>query len=249
MINGEFDDEINIILDKISNLAPTFFLIDPFGFSAIKMSTLKRIMKLPKTEILLNFMFNAINRFLGFNKVEDTLNDLFGGTEWKTLCDKKGKCREELIIKLYRKKLKEFSNFVYYYRMSFPDKKRSYYYLFHLTNNILGCSIMKSSFAKYNNGRMEYNGKFKIPRSLFEYEEIHPEIKKIILNLINKDSKTYSTILNELIDEIPYLESEIKKVIKLLESKGVIRIERKPEFTKTGRKRTSIESQDLIVKF
>jgi three-Cys-motif partner protein len=84
IIEGSFDAEINKILDKTKgNLKPTFFFIDPFGFK-IKLQTLQRIMAIPKSEILLNFMFTQINRFL-IDELEETLNDLFGCEDWKAL--------------------------------------------------------------------------------------------------------------------------------------------------------------------
>jgi|TARA_B100001971_G_C18004688_1_gene439176 three-Cys-motif partner protein len=62
-INKDFDITINKILDKHHNLAPTFFFVDPFGFK-IKISTLKRMLETPKSEILLTFMYNGIVRNL-----------------------------------------------------------------------------------------------------------------------------------------------------------------------------------------
>src|SRR3989339_741093 len=151
-INSDFDATVNKILDSADNLAPTFFFVDPFGFT-IKMATLRRIMERQRTEILLTFMYNSITRFLKSEHIEDILNQLFGCDNWKELCDKKGDYRENELIRLYRKKLKEFSKFVYPFKFLFPDKNRTYYYLFHLTNNIKGCSIMKSCFARYNFGK------------------------------------------------------------------------------------------------
>ena len=65
-INGDFDNEINKILDcfdKDDKIEPSFFFIDPYGFK-IKYDIIKRISSMPKTEILLTFMYDSINRFL-----------------------------------------------------------------------------------------------------------------------------------------------------------------------------------------
>ena len=246
-INDDFDKTINKILDSMDKLAPSFFFIDPFGYK-IKITTLKRIMKRPRTEILLTFMFNAINRFLIHKPVRDTLIELFGCDDWKHFCHKKGQCREEAIVDLYRTKLKEFSRFVSYYRFSFPEKKRTYYYLFHITNHIKGCSVMKSCFAKYNFGRTEYRGKLSGQMTFFDYDSIkQQDIKNIILLILDKP-KSYLKILEELIDETPYLKSNITKAIKDLEEKGKIYIKREPETTPTGRPRISLQNQDVIIK-
>ena len=245
-VNEDFDKTINEMLDSIENLAPTFFFIDPFGFK-IKINTLRRIMERPKTEILLNFMFNPIRRFIEVEKIENTLNDLFGDSCWKNTCKVKGKEREERIVDIYREKLKQFSRFVCYYRFSFPDKDRTYYYLFHLTNSIKGCYIMKSCFAKYNFGRLEYRGKLNNQMTFLDFKDI--KIDKIKVHLFESlnNPKTYLDLLKEFVEEI-YLESNIKTAIKSLEEDGKINIVRNPELTKTGRKRTSIEPSDIIIK-
>jgi len=157
-INKDFDIAINKTLDKYPNLAPSFFFVDPFGFK-IKMSTLKRMLEIPKSEILLNFMYNGVCRNLGVKDADNILIDLFGSNEWKKLKDLESRKKEKKIVELFRTKLKTFCRFVYPYRLCFPEMNRTYYYLFHLTNHYLGCEIMKSCFAKYNRGRVEYRGK------------------------------------------------------------------------------------------
>lgn len=246
-ISKDFDKTVNEALDSVENLAPAFFFIDPFGFK-IKMATLRRIMERPKTEILLTFMYNAITRFLGAEKIETAFNELFDCEDWKKICDEEGSNRENAIIRLYRTKLKEFSQFVYQYRISFPDKGRTYYYLFHLTNYSLGCSIMKSCFAKYNLGKVEYLGRLNAQKTLSEYADTKPEdIKRDILSILDGPRK-YCNILEKLIDETPYLESELIKALKKLEEEQKICVVREPAITATGRLRKSIKLQDTVIK-
>lgn len=246
-INENFDKAINDILDKTPNLAPTFFLIDPFGFK-IKTSTSKRIMGIPKSEILLNFMWNGINRNLENPQADKVLEDLFGCDTWKKYIDLPKMQKEKILIDLYRKQLKKFCKFVCYYRLSFPEMSRTYYYLFHLTNHIKGCSIMKSCFAKYNLGRIEYRGKAQYQKTLFEETEVKiAEIKKILLSQCKDIEREYVDILENLIDETPYLESEIYSAVKELEKQGDISIIRDPELTTTGKKRKRIIYSDKIV--
>ncbi len=245
-INDDFDNAINQILDEIDTSRPSFFFIDPFGFK-IKLATLQRIMALPKAEILLNFMFFAISEFLDAPQIEKTLNDLFGCEDWKNIRPLKGQAREESIVDLYRLQLKKFSRFVCYYRLSFPSKARTYYCIFHLTNHILGCSIMKSCFGKYNFGRVEYRGRYSGQMTFSDLAEFKQEdISNSILFILKKPT-SYLEILTALIDETTFQEKDIYSTIKLLESAGKIVIERDPPLTKTGRKRESITAQDIIM--
>lgn len=245
VIEGTFDEAINEILDKAQvNLKPTFFFIDPFGFK-IKFQTLKRIMETPKSEILLNFMFTQINRFL-IDELEGTLNDLFGCEDWKSLKNLSGAEREQGIINLYRVQLKKIARFGFPYRVSFPDKKRTYYYLCHLTNHLKGCSIMKSAFAKFNYGKVEFAGPNHGCLSLFDLNDFKAhETKNFFLRKYKGQKKSYEAILTENIDEVSFLESNIKDALRDMEGKE-INIIRYPELTPRGRKRKSIQLNDVI---
>jgi len=64
-------------------------------------------------------------------------NELFGCEDWKELKPLTGYQREQRIVDVYRTKLKEIADFVFPYRICFPDKKRTYYYLFHLSKHYM----------------------------------------------------------------------------------------------------------------
>ncbi|NLW25907.1 three-Cys-motif partner protein TcmP [Acetivibrio saccincola] len=241
-IQGDFDEKINKILDSTNgNLAPTFFFIDPFGFK-INYETLKRIMFVPKSEIFLNFMFTRINEFLSAEKIEKTLDKLFGCSDWRVFKEQSNS-REQDIVTLYRRQLKKFSKFVYYYRMSFPNRDRTYYYLFHLTNHYKGCAIMKAAFAKFNYGKVEYMGPKHGQMSLFEQQNIkYYEIKQYLLGKYHNTSIRFCDIIEENIDEVPYLESDIRNALKELREESNIEV--KPISSKT---RKGIQDKDLII--
>lgn len=247
IVCDDFDKTINEVLDKVGNLAPSFFFIDPFGFK-IKMGTIKRIMNTPKSEIILNFMVSAISRFLSLEQNEKINNELFDGDDWKQLCHLNGSSREEGLKNLYRNKLKIFTKFVYAYKFLFPNKNRTYYYLFHLSNNVKGCSIMKSCFAKYNHGRTEYRGKKQNQLRIDEIGNVKINITKtFLLGKYHNINKKFIDIIKDNIDETPFLESEIYKAIKELEQEKKIKIEYNPKLTPTGKIRESIKEEDIIV--
>ncbi len=247
-VYSDFDTAINKLLDKYPNLAPTFFFVDPFGFS-IKLSTLKRIMERPKSEIFLNFMFNGVNRFLTLPQNEKIFNELFGSNNWKSLCNNQGKDREKCILDSFLNELKKFSKFVYPYRMCFSDMEaRTYYYLIHLTNNYKGCQIMKSCFAKYHFGRTEFLGKKEVQRTLDEIDVVRDgEIKKFLLSKYSKSKKSFIDICEENICDTEYLESDFYGALKELEKENKINIQRNPPLTKTGKNRESIKYEDMII--
>ncbi len=247
-INEDFDKSINKVLDETPNIAPTFFFVDPFGFS-IKRSTLERIMSKPKSEIMFNFMFNGINRFLKLPQFEKIFDELFGVQDWKTLCTLSGKERESCILKKITGEFEKFCKFVYPYRMSFEDKNRTYYYLIHLSNHYKGCSIMKSCFAKCNHGEVEFFGKEK-QLTLNETESAKLEdCKQFVVKKYKKgEIKSFSKICEENICRSfnPFLESHIRKSLNELEKEKKVLIKRNPSTTPTGKKRISLENGDEI---
>jgi three-Cys-motif partner protein len=246
MIDKDFDDTINNIISQVKNIAPTFVFVDPFGFS-IKMQTLQKIMAIDKSEILLNFMFTRINQFLSASHVEQVYNDLFGGSDWQIFKSFKGIKREEGIIEHYRKKLKEFSKFVYYYKLEFPSKRKTYYYLFHLTNHYKGCAIMKSSFAKFNLGRVEYRGARAGQLELFEQDSVKQnDIIDMLCSKYSCKKLSFRGIIEENIDSTEYLESQLRSALRLLELQNKIKIKRIPNTTLTRRTRVSITENDII---
>ena len=106
-----------------SNLAPTLVFVDPFGFK-IRMETLERIMRIEKSEILLNFMFTRVNQFLSSPKIENTCSELFGCDDWKKCVSLNGSEREKCILESLRDRMKKFSKYVYYYKFEFANKKK-----------------------------------------------------------------------------------------------------------------------------
>ncbi|MDQ1280372.1 MAG: Three-Cys-motif partner protein TcmP [Thermoproteota archaeon] len=104
---------------------------------------------------------------------------------------------------------------------------------------------MKSSFAKYSYGKVEWLG-FNSPQmSLADIMGIKiKEIKNHLLKKYDHRSLDYLRIVTENIDATPYLESQLKEAIKELEKEGVAYVERFPKMIQ--RLRTGVDSNDII---
>ena len=249
IIKGDFDKNINELLDQKHNLAPTFFLVDPFGFS-IRYETLKRIMSVKngKSEIFLNFMFNSVQRFLKAPRIEHHIDNLFGCTEWRDI-KSNNEAKEKDIIDLFQAQLKGFSKYVFPYRLSFPDKDMTYYYMIHLTNNLEACSIMKDAFAKFNEGKVEYIGrKSDIKQmNIFDTSDyIITACAGYLSGKYNNTSLTYGKILEENIDSTEFLERHFREAIRSLLKNNTIQITQIPPTTSTGRQKKKIDYTDII---
>ena len=84
---GRFNDQLTEIFANVEEQkrlrAPTLAFVDPFGFSQTPFSAIARLMKYPKTEVLVNFMYEEINRFLSFPGFAALFDAQFGTPEWR----------------------------------------------------------------------------------------------------------------------------------------------------------------------
>ena len=246
---GDFDTKINNFLDVLEkNPIPTFFLIDPYGIN-VKYETLKRIMSIQKTEILFNFMYNYLNRFLTKQTSTSGISELYGTNDWIDLQKLTGFQKEKALVDLFRNRLKEFTKFVYQYRLSFQNQNKTYYYLFHLTNNLKGISKMKDSFASVNLGNIEFLGPNQPnPDQLClidQFEQKQDAIKNDIFKTYKGKTIQFENLLDENIDNTPYLEKQIHKTVSNMEGE-YLDIKRIGE-TESGNLRTKgLKSQDII---
>jgi three-Cys-motif partner protein len=245
LVNGDFNETIGEIL-KVDNIAPTFVFVDPFGFGDLYYDIIRNIMqRIKKPEIIITFMYNAVTRFMESKPLEKTIAKVFGTDAWKDTLQ--GGEREKNIIGLYVSQLRRISKFVFPYRLTFPDKNRTYYYLVHLTNHPLGASIMKSSFAKYSLGKVEWLGENSVQTSLADIMGIKVnKIKGLLIEKYNRQCASYEQIVVDNIDTTPYLESQLKDALRELESDGVVYIERFPKLGKNRRPLISIRYETKI---
>lgn len=262
-IKNDFDFSINGILDSLQgeSIYPTFFLIDPFGFM-IKLKTIERIFEFEKTEILINFMYNAIGRYLTHpnDKIRSYFDDLFGTTDWKSYIFESGEEKELALVNLFRKQCKNFANYVYPFKLNFPEKNRPYYYLFHLSNHYLGCKLMKEAFASKNHGEFEYFG--SRPRQLLlqnfndsKHETVSftnlcskcfmpkktSKCAACLLPLFKSEPITYEKFFMTIVDLIPFTEKEIKKMLNKFEEDNILTVR------STRNRRSGFEKKDILI--
>lgn len=245
-VEDDFDNAINSILDK-SNLAPSFFFIDPFGLN-IRYATLVRIMRVPKSEMFINFMFNTVNRFLSDGAIELSLTELYGTDKWKTGILLEGQDRERFLHDLYMAQLKKLGNYVYAYPMSFEGKNRTYYYLFHVTMSSKGCMIMKSVVARVCDGYLGYRGPTQYTPTLFDSPAARiADAKAFLAKHYAGQALSYGQLVGELADSTPYLEKELHTAVKQLELLRNVTIKRVPNASGSKRRQSGVLEQDILV--
>jgi len=251
--NDEFVNVIegifNYLKEKKSFLVPSFFFVDPFGFSGIPFDIVKRILRNPKTEVFFTFMVRDISRFIKHPKLRDTFSELFGTEEWKSVI--KLPNREKALIELFRKQLHEDVGVKYSlcFRVSESDKLKTLYYLIHSTNNFKGHTIMKSiMFNQSVLGSFAYLGPKDIAERsqmrLFDIQDIG-DLQKYLLERFKGVTITYDEIQKEVCipwySEPPYIDKHYRQALKALEKEHKIKVERV-----TSQRKNALRGNDKI---
>lgn len=240
--NSEFEELLTKQnADKFRSM-PSLFFVDPCGYS-IDMNVFRYMLQFPRCEVVFNFMFMYINRSISIESEEEKMNCLFGCDEWKEARNKHNDDRELFLVSLFKRKLKEITGvkYVFPYRISTYDKDRTYYYLFHMSNHYDGCSIMKQCFASCNNGKVEYLGKRSDIYTLFDLNDF--KTSEVADNLYARYKGlivSVERLMSESIDDTLFLESDIKKALKILQADGKVE-----KIMKEVGRPTTFKSKDL----
>ncbi len=138
-LNGEFEHLIPDVLRFIrQDFALTF--VDPTGWKGFGLDKISPLLQ-HRGEVIVNFMFDHINRFLDHpdQKVTATFDSLFGGQGWGEAVAV-GERREERIIEFYQKRLQAAGGFrhVTSTRILKPISDRAYFYLIYGTRHQKG---------------------------------------------------------------------------------------------------------------
>jgi spore photoproduct lyase len=253
-VNDEFSNVINGIFKYLqkekSILIPSFFFIDPFGFSGIPFTVIEKILENPKTEVFFTFMVRDIARFIQLPKLENIFNKLFGTIKWRNILNSSQK-PEIALINLYRERLHEVANLKYSwsFRVCTTEKVQTLYYLLHATNNIKGHSIMKNiMFNQSAEGNFAYLGPQDITeRTQMRLFDIHSiqDLKQYLLDRFKGNCLCYEEIQEQVCTpwqtEPPYIDKHYRKALKELEKEKKVKIERITSKTKIG-----LSGKDLI---
>lgn len=136
---GSFEDNIGRILDHVGSTF-AFFFVDPTGWSGFAMDNLRPILQRTKGEVMINFMFDFINRFLNFQNAanEESLDRCFGTRAWRSIRDRPE--REPALVNLYVEQVRATGCFPYatFSRILKPLHDRAYFHLVYATRSPKG---------------------------------------------------------------------------------------------------------------
>lgn len=217
-----FEKSLNKLLDYMekekASLAPAFVFIDPFGYTGMPMKLIARIMNHPKCEVLINFMFEEINRFISLSNQHDNLCNIFGTDEWKkVLLIKEPRARANFLHGLYTQQLEQYAKiqFVRSFKMINKSNKEDYF-LFFGTNKLLGIEKMKDAMWKVDeSGAFQFADVTHNPSqsTLFSLSPDFGFLKKLILGKFKGKSVSINEIKDFVLTQTPFRATHYKTQI------------------------------------
>ena len=112
------------------------------------MKTIGRILRNPKSEVFISFMYRDINRFREHPNFEKHLDELFGCPEWRRgFYIEDGANRKRFFFDLYRDQLKK-NDAVQVLYFELYEGERLIYAIFFATKSLDGCNKMKQAIWK-----------------------------------------------------------------------------------------------------
>jgi hypothetical protein len=203
--------------------AAAFALVDPFGWTGIRLSVLSDLIKRPSTEILVNFMFEEINRFIDHPDQGHNFDGLFGCDEWRQAGSRAGAARKKFIVDLYRDQLSQHAGARHVRSFEMRNQRNATdYFLYFASNNRLGLSKMKEAMWKVDpGGGFIFSDATNFDQPvLFQPEPDRHALRRMIVERFANRRATIQQIENFVVDDTPFLDSHYKKVLATMESEA-----------------------------
>lgn len=149
-LRGDFVQLRTNILQWVGNSAFCFFFIDPKGWTEVAVATLEPLLRRPRSEFLINLMYDFVNRTMSIADRKDDMAMLLG--EVLDLNGLAPRERANRIVQTYRRNLKSrlpssnprFPPRAAHVMVLDPEKDRPKYYLIYLTGHPKGVVEFKA---------------------------------------------------------------------------------------------------------
>lgn len=232
VVHGGFDEHLSNTFELLEkqkkNIAPTFVFVDPFGFSHTPFSTVKKILENSRSEVLINFMYEEVNRFLAVDAHAQDYDALFGTPEWRSILSVSGASeRKNAIHEIYLRQLKTAAKYVHSFEMRNQSNSTDYF-LFFATNGLKGLEKMKEAMWKIDDtGSFQFSD-FKDSKrqvSLFSGQPNLVPLKEAIVRQFRGQDVTIDALSDWVVAETPYLRTHLKtQILAPMEKAGELTV-------------------------
>lgn len=203
---GKFEDAVGEVQSFIGNSFPLIF-IDPTGWTGYPFDKIRPLFARAKCEVLINFMYEFINRFSYSNDKDiiDSMAPILGGSDWADRLDP-DLPRGIAVEKLFRETLKSTGkfNFVVSTKIDKATAERPHFFITYGTKSADGLKTFR---------QIEYDALRKHARNRASAVEAQRERR---LNIADMFATHQADVQEATIDEI-VIEQKILASSRLLE--------------------------------
>jgi three-Cys-motif partner protein len=231
------------LLARIPSLAPSFFMIDPYGHP-LSLPVINNILSRQRTEVLVTLMWYRINMDLSNPAVQVNVDRLFGDQQWRRqpFMNAKGVVRENGFLNYFVSKLA--AKYVLPFRIGYdPEDKvkgeRTKYYLLHASNHPSALLLMKEVMWPLGDedGTFDFSGESQ--GVLISRTPQANELRQILLRQFAGKQLSFDNI-REQTWQLPFVEKHYREVIQELRTEGIVMV------TPVSSKKSGLKKRDLV---
>ncbi|MBZ6494235.1 three-Cys-motif partner protein TcmP [Natrinema longum] len=242
VVEGKFQD---VTKNQISlrggwNI-PTFFFIDPYGYSQLEYDLLTDISSTKGFEVLINMMASEVIRWQDVDKHQDALMKPFGTESWREELEEYIPDQlEHKEVGYYCKRLKENGpDETLAYLVTEEDSTAMKYYLVFGTNHPDGLEIMREGMQKCGPGKFAYAPhRDDIAQDQSGLEQfLGNKVREKLLTLFSGQEIAFNDIIRQYVVEekrSAYRRKDIRDELKQMEEEGLIEVSRVTSKTQNG---------------
>lgn len=230
-------------------LPPTFAFIDPFGWTRVPFTLVKEILRHESCEVLFNFMYEEINRFIENPEQAKNFDELFGTDTWRSvsgIVDKNA--RRAFFHDLYARQLRAEAGARYVRAFEMRNRNdQTDYFLFFATNSRKGIQKMKEAMW-----RVDESGSFKFSDATagqlvlpFTKEPDFAALKRDLVARFAGQVTTVGDVEEFVLADTPFHTGHYKRVLVELERDCVAT----PVDPKPGRRTRTFPDPSMKLRF
>jgi len=251
--HGEFSEQALASVARLRErrrIPPVFWTADPYGFRGVPLATIRELMALPRSEVLITFMVRDMRRFLGEPNHAAPLGEFFGGEAWRQCLENNGaEDRERCLLLTYSKLIREgIARFATPFRVFEDERRQTLYYLVHLTNNPLGMRQMKRAMIKESQDMTFWPVTVRPPDQLAldtAEQPPFPSLQQHLAEVYLGRTITFEDLLNTDYPEGLWLEPDYRAAVLDMAKRDEIEVRRKRS-TPSGRAPRGLQEPDEI---
>lgn len=205
---------------------PLLAFVDPFGYKAVPMAVIARLVRPRRSEILINLSTDPINRFFEQSSVETPLNELFGMSTEERIKDLPSDDRAEAIARLYIERLSDEAGFGFTreFVMEFPPGHVGYHLVFG-SHSSDGLEAVKAAMWQVDpSGAFRFADHLAGQRFLFTGDDIDFEpLRAALIQQFGGRTVSIEEIIDFVVLETPFLRTHVKtRVLMPMQKAGQI---------------------------